>query len=310
MGVGTGLTLIFVFSWKDYHGIGGKLPNGGDCLKSCLNVVTTGDPGIREFAAIASKSGFEGIEYSIEPIQKLVDEDGLDYAKTLIDGERLSLASFFLPVNFHQSDEIFESSLAQLERYAKTAAELKCARCCTWLMPGTNNNPVDQLLTCILRLRKCAVILRDHGISLGIEFVGPHCKGTNKYDYVGDLGTALRVGEALDIDGTGVLFDSFHWFTSGGTSDQLLKVPANRITLVHINDAPDKDRLAQVDSERLLPGEGVIDLSAMLNGLKAIKYEGYVSVEVFSKELTSLGFEKAASLAKQAFDIVMDKTGV
>ncbi|MFH5183326.1 TIM barrel protein [Paenibacillus sp. TAB 01] len=75
--------------------------------------------------------------------------------------------------------------------------------------------------------------------------------------------------------------------------------------LVHINDAPDKPADEQIDSERLLPGEGIIDLKGMLDSLRQIGYDSFVSVETFSKELPLLAPGVVAAKTKAAVDRVL-----
>ena len=74
---------------------------------------------------------------------------------------------------------------------------------------------------------------------------------------------------------------------------------------VHINDAPDKPRDEQRDGERLLPGEGVIDLRSFLGALQKIGYAGPVAVETFSKTLPALGYEEAARRTAEAVNSTM-----
>jgi sugar phosphate isomerase/epimerase len=82
-------------------------------------------------------------------------------------------------------------------------------------------------------------------------------------------------------------------------------VPADRIVHVHLNDAPDKPRDEQIDMERLLPGEGIIDLKGFLTALKNVGYQDYMGLETFGKVLPALPPEEAALRAKQAADSVL-----
>ena len=105
---------------------------------------------------------------------------------------------------------------------------------------------------------------------------------------------------AINQPNVGLLFDSFHWFTSGGTIAQIETLPTELFLYVHVSDAPDRPLDQQVNLERVLPGEGIIDLKEMLRALKKKGYEGYVSVEVFDEELQALGLDAAAKNAKAA----------
>jgi sugar phosphate isomerase/epimerase len=53
---------------------------------------------------------------------------------------------------------------------------------------------------------------------------------------------------------------------------------------VHFNDAAQLPPEEVRDNERLLPGEGVIDLKGFLQALKKIEYQDALSVEVFGRD--------------------------
>jgi sugar phosphate isomerase/epimerase len=50
---------------------------------------------------------------------------------------------------------------------------------------------------------------------------------------------------------------------------------------VHLADAPDLSPQAIRDSERLIPGTGVVNFTAFFAGLAAIKYTGFFTPELF-----------------------------
>ena len=51
---------------------------------------------------------------------------------------------------------------------------------------------------------------------------------------------------------------------------------------MHLNDAPDKLPREIEDADRVLPGEGVIQLKTLLADLKARKFAGPWSLETFN----------------------------
>ena len=76
-------------------------------------------------------------------------------------------------------------------------------------------------------------------------------------------------------------------------------MPAGMPLFVHINDAPPGDIMTLDDSMRVLPGEGVIDLTGFLGAIAARGYDGPVSIELFSERLRAMSPEDAA---QRAFD--------
>lgn len=272
-----------------------------------INPVTTGlNATAEEFLDAASQAGFPAVDYTILPFYQAYKEQSFAAAQDMLSGRNLTLGSFGLPVEFRQDEALFKEQLSQLPDIARFAEKLGATRCCTWLFPATDEPVAEYTSRFIRRLRECAKVLDAHGIRFGLEWVGPKTLRTLKHDFIHTLPGLLEMIGAIDVPNVGVLFDSFHWFTSGATRDDILALKPEQIVLVHINDAPDKPADEQIDDQRLLPGEGIIDLQGMLSALKAIGYDSYVSVETFSDTLPRLGSQEAANRAKQALDRVLE----
>jgi sugar phosphate isomerase/epimerase len=271
----------------------------------CLNPATTGgSKSLEEFAAVAGKLGFGGVDYNIVSVAEEVEKKSLEGVRKLLAGAGVKLAAFGLPVEFRRDEAKFMEGLKDLPRLSAIAREVGCARCVTWLPPSTDEPAAEFTCRVVRRLRECAKILGHVGICFAIEWVGPATARTRKHDFIHTLDGDLELVAAINQPNVGLLFDSFHWFTTGGTISQIEALPQEMIVYVHINDAPDKPLDQQIDLERVLPGEGIIDLKGMLRALKNKGYDGFLSVEVFDKELQKLGLA-AAQKAKFALDRVL-----
>ena len=112
----------------------------------------------------------------------------------------------------------------------------------------------------------------DDGVGVAFEFLGfADCP----------LNTPALAGRAVDgMPGVDVVLDSCHWHASGGGS--LDGFPIDRLAVVHLNDAPAKPPADLEDADRLLPGEGVIDLARLVSELRARGFAGPWSVETFN----------------------------
>src|SRR5437763_254912 len=91
-----------------------------------------------------------------------------------------------------------------------------------------------------------------------------------KYGYPGlDFGMA-EANRLLDEAGArnvGLTLDSYHWYAGGDSLDTIRQTPAERIVLLHVNDAKDLPREQLIDQDRVLPGEGVIPLADWLRAI-------------------------------------------
>jgi sugar phosphate isomerase/epimerase len=130
-------------------------------------------------------------------------------------------------------------------------------------------------------LRPTAQALAEHGLRLGLEFIGPyHHRRRAPHEFIFTPGQMLEL--AADIaPNVGLLVDSYHAYTSGTPWKQLAALPSEKIVLVHFNDAANLPLHELKDGERLLPGDGVTDGVGFLKAIQATGYKGPVSVEVF-----------------------------
>jgi sugar phosphate isomerase/epimerase len=274
-----------------------------------LNPVTTGFhvPFI-DFLDAASKAGFPAIEYSIEPFGKVAADQTDEAAIELLTSRNLQLGSFMLPTEFRKDEATFQEQLNELPRYAALARKMGTNRCCTWQLPSTDEPVAAYTSRMIRRLREIAKVLGSEGIRFGIEWVGPKTMRTAKNDFIYNIPGVLEFVDAIGEKNVGLLFDSFHWYTSHATKQDILKLTEQQIVLVHINDAPDKPKDEQIDQQRLLPGEGIIDLQEMLDALRQIGYNHCVAVETFGEELPKMNPVDAAIKTKAAVDQVLSLT--
>jgi 2-keto-myo-inositol isomerase len=133
------------------------------------------------------------------------------------------------------------------------------------------------------------------GIRIAFEFLG-----------FGDcpINTPEIASETVDgIDGIELVLDSCHWHASG--SQPLDVFPVERLVLVHLNDAPDKPPREIEDEDRLLPGEGVIQLKTLLAALKARGFTGPWSLETFNPGYWNQDPEDIARRGKGAIDTLL-----
>ena len=79
-----------------------------------------------------------------------------------------------MPVDFSQTETIFNQGLVILKDYCKVMNRIGSKGFCRWIMP--TNNDLTYLKNFELhkrRLKECAKIIGDNGMKLGLEFVGP-----------------------------------------------------------------------------------------------------------------------------------------
>lgn len=260
-----------------------------------------------EAVKLAGKHGYGGIE--LDP-KAVMDQYGLNRAQDLLGQHGVMASGCGLPVPVQCESDQYEQALAALPGYAKAAQALGIHRCSTWIMSWSDELAFDANFEAhVRRIKPCASILADHGLDLGLEFLGPQTLYEGKRKFITTPKGMLELGAAVGTGNVGLLFDAYHAYSGGmDMGDCFGDIEDERqITLVHINDAKAGQPLETLlDQVRYLPGEGGgIDLKAFLGGLQRIGYTGPVVVEPFSETLRGIADpDEVVRVVKAAVDSV------
>lgn len=257
-----------------------------------LNSSIVGGMPLEQFFKMAGELGYGGADLDLGAAARKAQNESLAAVQDLFDSTGVRPASFGLPVDFRGDEEKYKAGLQSLPKLCELAVAIDCPRVITWIMPTSDERPYEENMKFhVDRLKPVMDIFREHGIRFGIEFVAPKHIRSKKHDFIWNIAGALELGDRIGGEGTGLLLDSFHWFTSGATVQDILDVPVERIVHAHVNDAPDKPVAEQIDNQRIMPGEGIIDLKSFLGALKKMGYKDFLSIEVLgprAKEMPPL----------------------
>jgi 2-keto-myo-inositol isomerase len=230
-------------------------------------IMTTPTPGQLE---VARAAGFAGIEARAERL--LADPDEVRATARLVDQDEIwSLNGVHIGLDA-------DGDLDRATFEADLAARLEICRAigAAYLLvvpPRLPGRTADDVLPAI---RDGLALAHERaaasGVGVAFEFLG-----------FGDspIGTPDAAARAVDgLPGVDLVLDSCHWHASG--SAPLDAFPVDRLAMVHLNDAPEKEPRAIEDGDRLLPGEGVIRLGDLLVALRGRGYVGPWSLETFN----------------------------
>ncbi len=255
----------------------------------------------------ASDYGFEGVELDQASLGDMPPER----LKEQLRNAGLRAGGFSLPVDFSGDEATYREGLRGLPEIAARATAAGATRCTRALRPWSDDRDwkENRQLT-VQRLQPVAAILAEHGCRLGLEYVAPATsRRDHRYQFVHTMEQAVCLGREIG-SGTGLLVDSWHWYTAKETPDDIARLTNDDIVSVHVNDAPaglDVDE--QIDLERLLPGaSGVIDIAGFLGALRALNYDGPVIVEPFDRSLEKLDAPGRLRATADALEKVMRRS--
>jgi sugar phosphate isomerase/epimerase len=270
------------------------------CL-ACGPIGVPDDP--RKAISRATQFGFEAIEPAPQFLAKL-SETELQAWLGEMKAAKLVWGSAGLPVEFRASEAAFEQSLKALPEFARSMQRAGATRVATWLSPGHKSlTYVANFRQHAKRLRETARVLGDHGLRLGLEYVGPKTSwSASRYPFIHTMAEMKDLLAEINRDNVGFLLDSWHWHTAQETGADLLSLKASDVVLCHLNDAPrGLSTEQQVDSRRELPAAtGVIDVKTFLGAMIQIGYDGPVVCEPFCQDLRKMPPEQALATVAAA----------
>lgn len=253
----------------------------------------------------AVQYGFEGIAPQAAEFEN-APEDRIRAWLDEMKARGIRYGAAGLPVDFRGDEDRFRRDLEQLPRRAELLRRLGVTRAATWITPGHPELPyADNFERHRKRLGEAARILKDHGLRLGLEFVGPKTsRDRYRHPFIHDQKGMMDLVAAIGTGNVGLLLDSWHWYTSRGTVEDLRKLSNADVVHVHVNDAPAGIPVdEQVDNRRKLPATtGVIDLKGFVNALVRIGYDGPVECEPFDQELDAMEDRAALERTRAALD--------
>lgn len=140
----------------------------------------------------------------------------------------------------------------------------------------------------------------DHDLLVHIEFL--------PWSKIPDLETSWAIVDAAGEPNGGVAIDAWHYFRGAQDPRILESIPAERIHCVQLSDAPalPEENLPEASlHDRLLPGEGNLDLKSLVDRLRTAGVECPIGVEVFSDDLHKLAPEVAGRRAGESLRTIL-----
>jgi sugar phosphate isomerase/epimerase len=135
------------------------------------------------------------------------------------------------------------------------------------------------------RIRRCARLFDGVGAGMAVEYT--------PLGAVPSIGDGMEAVRAARRGGrAGLMIDSWHFYFSDNTWEDLAAVPLEDIAYLQFTDALEPEYRQRMIREslhrRALPGEGIVELDRFATTLLEKGYDGIVSVEVLSAELRDL----------------------
>ena len=151
----------------------------------------------------------------------------------------------------------------------------------------------------VVSLKQAAQWAAGFDVRLALEFRG-------KATFCASLDTALALVAQCGEPNVGVNFDVFHYYTGPSKFEDLsLLTPAN-LAFVQFSDLAGVPRELAGDADRVFPGDGSFRLGPIVEQLRAIGYDGWVSLELLNPTLWSTKASQVVELGMRSLRRVLE----
>lgn len=272
-------------------------------MRLSLNASTIKPTPLLEKIRVAGEAGYHGIELWAVELYEHVGRGGeiSDVEKALAD-HGLVVPCFIAVRNWGETSG-WEYKLAidearrRFELAARVGAPLMV---CT---PPMERPGIEGLAN---GYRDLLQIGRETGVRAVLEYI-------SFFASINQVADTVAVLDECGEPDACLIVDAFHNWNHRTTFDDLRALPLERVAHYHIDDAaPGIPSGSQKDPDRVMIGDGVIDLTTELGILKEKGYDRWLSLELFNAqwwakdpmETAKVGIERMRALCKDAGIVV------
>ena len=174
-----------------------------------------------ESLPLTKAAGFDGADVDID-----IGGTASRYSETLAR-HGLRPGGARLPFDFRDERAATKEGLAEIEQRAKTAADVGSTRFYVYVLSFSDTlSWKENFRFHVERITPIARVLAEHGCRIGLEFLGPKTlRDGHKHSFVHPM---LDLCDQIGSN-CGLLLDSWHWYTSLGTTEDVMALDPQRI---------------------------------------------------------------------------------
>lgn len=243
-----------------------------------LNSSTIKPTPILEKIRIAADAGFEAIELWHADIDDHLQRGGtLAEIRQAVDSRGLAVPTTIMLKGWCEPDgPAYENGIAECRRRLEQSVAVGAQ----FAVAGPPHGPVDDTLAAD-RYGRLLEIGRSMGVRPAMEYLG-------FAQDINSIAAARRIMKDCGHADATIVLDPFHDFRGGAGHEEIAQLRPEEIAVCHFDDAPAFPLpQEQHDPDRVMPGEGVIDLVRFVQLLRQIGYSGWISLELFREDLWS-----------------------
>jgi sugar phosphate isomerase/epimerase len=269
----------------------------------CMHTNTSSGAGYRGALEGWAKAGIKYVEINAGLVDEFLKTDTLDGAKKVLTDNGLTAVHGTVgQFGLIEPNEKHPAAIEQLKKRLELFTMLGVKKVYTTTIGG-QKLALDDYSKIADQLRVVGEAAKAFDTIFNVEFV-------RASQYMSTLLTTLRVLRQAAHPNVGVMFDFYHFWSGNNKLEDMDQIRPGEIQHVHFQDVPDIPRELFDNNTRVIPGDGVAPIDAMLRKLADKGYAGPLSVELFLPKFRDGDPYETAREIRQKCEAVMARAGV
>lgn len=252
-----------------------------------LNTSTIQPIGLLDKIRIAREVGYDAIELWVTDVEAYLAEGRpLSDVRHALDDAGLVRPSMIFLKGWCESDpKLLAEGLETCKRRLEIAQQLEVQRMVAG--PPHRNVSLAEATEAYGRLLELSL---NYEVAASIEFLG-------FVESINTLEAAWAICQGVNHPDATLTNDAWHLFRGNSDLRVVSDIPPERVSIVHWDDAPRHiERVKQTDADRVMPGDGMLDLYDLSQQLRATGYCGVLSLELFNRDYWAQDAREVARL--------------
>jgi 2-keto-myo-inositol isomerase len=269
----------------------------------CMHSNTSAGAGYRKALEGWAKAGIKYAELNALFVDEFLKTDTLDGARKVVADNGLTVAHGAVSVDgLLEPNPERAKAIDALKRRLEMFASFGLKKVYT-TSGGMKKLGLDDYKIVAENMRGVGETAKAFDMSVSVEFVRASL-------YMSTLLTGLKVTREAAHPNFGLMFDFYHFWSGLNRLEDMDQIRQGEIKHVHFQDVPDIPRELLDNTTRIIPGDGVSPLDAMLKKLAGYGYAGPLSVELFLPKYQNSDPYEVAREIRQKCETVMSRAGV
>jgi 2-keto-myo-inositol isomerase len=262
-------------------------------MNLCISQATTLSAAFADDVAAFADVGWMAAELWLTKLEKHLETSTIDATRQLLQDKQI------VPVAVAYQGGLLlaqgEQRKAHFDHFRRRLELCQALAVPTMLVVAdfVQRPDATALQRAVVSLAQAAQWAAAFEVRLALEFRGSDAFCTN-------LETALGLVDQCGEPNVGVCLDLFHYYKGPSKPEDLASLTPANLAHVQFCDVAGVPRELMTDSDRVLPGDGDFQFEPIVEQLKRIGYDGYVSLEVMNPVFWQMKLTQVTELGLMA----------